>query len=99
MQVDMGWSRNHTPPQGWRGGEVTGIIAPDRDHVIRLVSDTAAPGLEPSARPDPTDLPNNHLMYAGQWFFFAAIAAIIYWLALRRRRPKPGDIAPPPATP
>ena len=86
MQVDMGWSRAHRPPQGWRGGEVGGVIAPDREHRIRLVSDTAAPGLEPSARPNPEDLPNNHLIYAFQWFFFAAAAALIYLLALRRRR-------------
>ena len=38
------------------------------------------------ARPDPSDLPNNHLAYAGQWFFFAITAFIIYVLALRRRR-------------
>ncbi len=37
------------------------------------------------APPDPNDLPNNHLAYAGQWFFFALTALVIYWLALRRR--------------
>jgi cytochrome oxidase assembly protein ShyY1 len=86
MQVDMGWSRDHRPPQGWRGGEVSGVIAPDREHRIRLVSERPAPGLEASARPNPGDLPNNHLMYAFQWFFFAAAASIIYLLALRRRQ-------------
>jgi surfeit locus 1 family protein len=85
MQVDMGWSRDHHDPQGWSGGEVAGIVAPDREHRIRLVSAVAAPGLEPSAAPDPSDLPNNHLMYAGQWFFFALVAGIIYLLALRGR--------------
>ena len=38
------------------------------------------------AAPDPGDLPNNHLAYAGQWFLFALAAAVIYVLALRRRR-------------
>ena len=38
------------------------------------------------APPDPGDLPNNHLMYAGQWFFFALTALVIYLLALRKRR-------------
>ena len=85
MQVDMGWSRDHRPPHGWSGGEVAGVIAPDREHRIRLVSERPAPGLEPSARPNPEDLPNNHLFYAFQWFFFAAAAAVIYVLALRRR--------------
>jgi surfeit locus 1 family protein len=28
---------------------------------------------------------NNHLLYAGQWFFFALAAAVIYVLALRRK--------------
>ena len=42
-------------------------------------------GLEPLAAPDPRDLPNNHLAYAGQWFFFALTALVIYILALRRR--------------
>ena len=37
------------------------------------------------AAPDPRDLPNNHLAYAGQWFFFALTALVIYILALRRR--------------
>jgi surfeit locus 1 family protein len=31
-------------------------------------------------------LPNNHLMYAGQWFFFALTALVIYVLALRKKR-------------
>jgi cytochrome oxidase assembly protein ShyY1 len=94
MQVDMGWSQRHQPP-AWRGGEVSGVIAPDREHRLRLVSEAPAPGLEPSARPDPEDLPNNHLMYAFQWFFFALVAAIIYVLALRRRQNVAGE-APKP---
>ncbi len=91
MQVDMGWSRQSASPATWRGGEVTGIIAPDREHRIRLVSASAAPGLVPSAPPSPRSMSNNHLFYAGQWFFFALAAAVIYVLALRKRQstPKP----------
>ncbi len=85
MQVDMGWSPQSASPSTWRGGEVTGIIAPDRLHRIRLVSANAAPGLVPSAPPSPRDTIDNHLFYAGQWFFFALAAAVIYVLALRRR--------------
>lgn len=84
MQVDMGWSRTPANP-GWKGGEVTGIVAPDTRHIIRLVSQAAAPGLEVSQPPVMDDIPNNHLAYAVQWFFFAGVAGIIYWLALRRR--------------
>jgi surfeit locus 1 family protein len=53
---------------------------------IRLIAETPQAGLEPLAPPDPGDLPNNHLAYAVQWFFFAATALVIYVLALRRRQ-------------
>jgi hypothetical protein len=88
MQVDMGWSKSSAAPAGWRGGEVGGVIAPDREFEIRLISARAAPGLQPSAPPAPELTPNNHLYYAIQWFFFAFAAALIYWLALRKRQQK-----------
>jgi surfeit locus 1 family protein len=81
--VAIGWSRDPNPPE-WAGGEVSGLIAPYGD-VVKLVADEGQAGLEPLAKPDPSDLPNNHLAYAGQWFFFALTALVIYWLALRRR--------------
>jgi cytochrome oxidase assembly protein ShyY1 len=86
MQVDMGWSNRSDPPRGWSGGRVSGVIDRDRDHVIMLVSDAAAPGLQPSARPSVADVPNNHRGYAVQWFLFAGVAVLIYLLALRKRR-------------
>ncbi len=85
MEVELGWSKEPRPPQ-WRGGPVTGMIAPDREHRIRLVADNPPPGLQPVKPPSPADTANNHLLYALQWFFFAAAAAIIYLLALRRRQ-------------
>jgi cytochrome oxidase assembly protein ShyY1 len=94
MQVDMGWSRDHRQPQGWTGGSVEGVIAPDREHRMRLVAAAAAPGLEPSAAPDPDALPDNHMLYAFQWFFFALAAAVIYVLAVRRRQPQVADGQP-----
>ena len=63
---------------------VAGIIAPAGEG-IRLIADPPQAGLEPLAMPDPADLPDNHLAYAGQWFFFALTALVIYVLALRRR--------------
>jgi surfeit locus 1 family protein len=78
--VYLGWSREPQGPR-WSGRLVEGIIAPGP----RLVATPAQAGLEQLARPDPADLPNNHLAYAGQWFFFALTALSIYWLALRRR--------------
>lgn len=80
-QVALGFSRSPQSP-AWSGGSVSGIVAPGP----RLVADPALAGLEPLARPDPNDLPNNHLAYAAQWFLFAATALVIYLLALRRRR-------------
>ena len=62
----------------------TGRIASYGD-TIRLVAEVPQAGLRPLAAPDPGDLPNNHLAYAGQWFFFALTALVIYVLALRRR--------------
>lgn len=85
MAVDMGWSKDPGNPVGFTGGRVTGTIDADRDHGLLLVSDTAAPGLTPSRRPSPEDIPNNHFAYAVQWFAFAGIALLIYALALRRR--------------
>jgi len=82
--VAIGWSRDPAAPQ-WRGGEVRGWIAPHGDS-IRLVAEQPVAGLEPLARPDPSSVPNNHLAYAVQWFVFAALAVLIYALALRRRR-------------
>ncbi|MXP41469.1 SURF1 family protein [Altererythrobacter soli] len=83
-EVALGWSQGPQAPQ-WPGGEVRGIIAPGG------VLQAAQPveGLAPLAPPDPSDLPNNHLAYAGQWFFFALTALVIYVLALRRRRSSP----------
>ncbi len=85
LVVDAGWSRSPSNPV-WKGGPVSGIITTDPQFVIRLVSDKplAAP-LQQSAPPSPSEIPNNHLAYAIQWFLFALIAAIIFLLALRWR--------------
>jgi len=85
--VDMGWSDQPGAPAGWKGGEVRGVIGPDRDGQILLVSADAAPGLQPSEPPSLDAIPNNHLAYAVQWFLFAGVALVIYAIALRRRPP------------
>ena len=92
MSVEIGWSKDPNAKFNWRGGPVSGVIAPDRRARMRLVAASAPPGLEPSAPPSTDSIPNNHRSYAMQWFSFAAIALIIYGLALRRRwreQPKP----------
>ena len=78
--VVLGWAREPNLPQ-WRGGVVTGVIASGP----RLVADPPLAGLEANGRPDPSEIPDNHLAYAIQWFFFAATAGVIYVLALRKR--------------
>ncbi len=80
VPVDLGFTRDLNKV-AWQGGIVTGVIASGP----RLVADPPVAGLQPMAKPDPGDLPNNHLAYAGQWFFFALTALVIYVLALRRR--------------
>ena len=85
ISVELGWSRNPNAKVNWSGGLVSGTIAPDRRSGMRLVAASAPPGLEPSAPPSLDSIPNNHRSYALQWFSFAAIALIIYGLALKRR--------------
>ena len=86
MAVELGWSKNPALGRDYKGGMVSGIIAPDSISRMRLVSSEPGPGLVASALPSPDSIPNNHLSYAIQWFLFAAFAAIIYVLALKRRQ-------------
>jgi surfeit locus 1 family protein len=79
-RVVLGWSQEPKIAD-WPGGDVEGVIAPGP----RLVADPPVAGLEPNANPDPSEIPNNHFSYAIQWFLFAAIALVIYALALRKR--------------
>jgi surfeit locus 1 family protein len=85
MAVELGWSKNPNAGRGYKGGLVSGIIAPDSVSRMRLVAAEPGPGLMASATPSPDSIPNNHLSYAIQWFLFAGIAAVIYVLALKRR--------------
>lgn len=102
LVVQLGTTPDPMFTPRWSGGAVKGYIshAPDGrsligalfDHSpqrLLLVADTPPLGLAANGRPDLSSVPNNHLSYAVQWFFFAAIAAVIYVLALRRR------VAPP----
>ena len=85
MRVQLGWSKNPKARYAWSGGPVAGVIAPDSQTRMRLVADGAPTGLEPSARPSLSVISNNHRLYAIQWFAFAAIALVIYALAVRGR--------------
>lgn len=82
--VVIGWAERPETVQ-WNGGKVSGIIAPGGDGSAHLVADVPQAGLQPNGRPDQSQIPNNHFAYAVQWFTFAAIALVIYAIALRKR--------------
>lgn len=85
VPVMLGWSNKPEQPK-WSGGAVRGLIAPDSRDKMRLIAQPAVAGLANVAPPSADDIPNNHIAYAVQWFFFALIALVIYILALRKKR-------------
>jgi surfeit locus 1 family protein len=89
MAVEVGWSKDPNARFAWGGGLVSGVIVRDRIHGIRLLAATAPPGLEPAALPSAETAmpvtPARNRMYALQWFSFAAIALIIFGIALWKR--------------
>jgi len=99
VTVQLGTTRDPKARIAWSGGPITGRIgqAPDGRSLIGSLFDHAPPapmlvaappvaGLAPNAQPTIDSIPNNHLAYAGQWFFFAAVATVIYGLAIRHRQ-------------
>jgi len=96
IRVNAGWS---TRPDAARRLSLDGLVAGRLGAVgeegpIILTAATAAPPLAPSRPPSLDTIPNNHRLYALQWFFFAAAALVIYLLALRGRRRR--DLPPEP---
>lgn len=89
MSVALGWSKDPNARTNWNGGLVSGMIVPDRIHRIRLIAATAPAGLEPIAMPSAETAmpvtPARNRFYALQWFSFAAIALVIYGIALWKR--------------
>ena len=99
--ADLGVSADPAFVPSWAGGPVAGVVTEEpvegglwaqlmgHRPVARpmiVASAQTVTGLKPSAPPNPSDVSNNHLAYAVQWFFFALAAAVIYVLAVRRRR-------------
>jgi len=89
MSVELGWSEDPNRKVSWSGGLVSGVIVPDRLHQIRLVAAAAPAGLDPAGLPSVENAvpvtPGRNRMYALQWFSFAAIALLIYVLAVRKK--------------
>jgi len=90
LRINAGWSDR---PDAAQRLTLTGIVAGRlgvvaADGPVTLVAATPAPLLAmATAPPDLAAIPNNHRSYALQWFAFALTAAVIYLLALRKRRP------------
>ena len=82
--VALGWTKAPLIV-AWSGGKIEGLVAPGKGGSVRLVAGMPPAGMQPLARPDPRDVPNNHFAYAIQWFLFAGIAAVIYGIALWKR--------------
>lgn len=97
LQINAGWSQALNDqltvvPAGPISGRIGSV---EGGQPVILTADPALGTFAPSAPPSIENIPNNHLMYAGQWFFFALTALVIYGLALRRR----GAVAPPAPAP
>jgi surfeit locus 1 family protein len=104
MMADIGWSgvmaKPALPGVGQRAAGVGRLIPDDvlarrvigegdRIMPVLVVFEQGSSGLQASVPPSIADIPNNHRSYAVQWFLFAAVAAIIFVLAvLRRPQPK-----------
>ncbi|MET0370431.1 MAG: SURF1 family protein [Sphingobium sp.] len=98
--VALGVAQKPDAKPGWTGGQIAGWISEEPDHrpfLARLmgkatplrpmlIARSAPAGLKAVAPPSTEDVPNNHLAYAVQWFFFAAVAVAIYLLAVRKRQ-------------
>ena len=87
LRVNAGWANR---PDAATRLSLDGLVAgrlgvAEEDGPVTLTAATAAPPLAASRPTGIENIPNNPRLYAFQWFFFAAAAALIYWLALRRR--------------
>lgn len=88
LRINAGWANR---PDAARRLTLSGIVAGrlgvvEPDGPITLTAATPAAPLATASEPPAIDaIPNNHMFYAWQWFLFAAIAALIYVLALRKR--------------
>ena len=91
MSVAVGWSKNPNAKANWPGGPVSGVIGPDKQTRMRLVAATAPAGLEPVAPPKLSAIPTSNMPYAIPWVRVAAIAPLIYVLALRSRWKKAAE--------
>lgn len=99
FKVQIGIAERPDAEVQWQGGPVQGLAAaaPDQRGFLErltfrpahrpamIVATDPKAGLQASRQPDPSEYENTSWGYAGQWFFFALTALVVYALALRRR--------------
>jgi len=100
IMADLGWSPVGAPPAASSVGrkvEGRALLIPDEVLARRVIGekdgnmpllaviDGGTPDLKASIPPAIEMIPNNHRSYAVQWFLFAAVALVIYGLALWKR--------------
>jgi surfeit locus 1 family protein len=92
---NLGWTARADPIAS-DGGlfETEGRLVRDRDGDWVLFEETSDPPLTPSAPPSLDTIPDNHTLYAIQWFSFAAILAIFYMAYVIRWRRQLAATAP-----
>lgn len=88
LLVNAGWAPRHDAVERLTlDGLVAGRIGTaEESEPIVLTAATATAPLQPGMPLSVESIPNNHRTYVLTWFAFAAIAIVIYVLALRGRR-------------
>jgi surfeit locus 1 family protein len=85
LWIDIGWARRPDAVQTISLAKTFRGVAVERAEpgtYVLIAREPMAP-LVASAPPTLESIPDNHLMYAGQWFSFAAILIVIFGLYVR----------------
>lgn len=102
IKVLIGWAAHpneeiaiKTLEQPWQAQGIVVETATATPPLALVLTDAISP-LKPVAPPNIDTLPNNHLLYAVQWFSFAGILLVIYLVYLWHWCHK-AKLAPPPS--
>lgn len=94
LELNAGWSARTGPqPLPEIDAPVRGLLLQEPAGGWLLVARDGVPPLGPSLPPGPDTIPNNHLMYAIQWFAFALVLLLIYGVWLKRWLAQPPSSA------
>ena len=95
LSLDAGWAPGPDAKPFALAAAYPGLLREHDGPRYTLIAARALPPLTPSAPPSVEEVPNSHLSYAIQWFFFAAVLGAIYGLYVRSWRAGPLDSDPP----